>query len=61
MDSLGGKMIQHKHEAISTGCFYSSLCIVCGDKFDKYSGDIGRRTCLTCVLKEEDPETIKEA
>ena len=36
-------------------------CIECEDKFDKFSGDIDERTCLTCILKEEDPETIKEA
>ena len=36
-------------------------CIECGDKFNKYSGDMDERTWLTCILKEEDPETIKEA
>jgi len=36
-------------------------CIECGDKFDKFSGDVDERTCMTCILKEEDPETIKEA
>ncbi len=35
-------------------------CIECGDIFDKYSGDIDELTCLTCVLKNEDPESIKE-
>ena len=35
-------------------------CIECGDIFDKYSGDIDERTCLTCVLIIEDPEAIKE-
>ena len=35
-------------------------CIECEDKFDKYSGDMDERTCLTCILKKEDPETIKE-
>jgi len=36
-------------------------CVVCGDDFDKFSGDTIHVTCLTCILKEEDPETIKEA
>ena len=35
-------------------------CIECGDKFDKFTGDMDERTCLTCVLKNEDPEVIKE-
>ena len=34
-------------------------CIECGHKFDKYTGDMDERTCLTCVLKEEDPDVIK--
>ena len=34
-------------------------CIECGDKFDRYTGDMDERTCLTCVLKEEDPEVVK--
>ena len=34
-------------------------CIECGDKFNKYTGDMDERTCLTCVLKEEDPDVIK--
>jgi len=34
-------------------------CIECGDKFDRYTGDMDERTCLTCVLKEEDPDVIK--
>ena len=37
-----------------------TTCIECGDKFDKFSGDMDERTCLTCVLKNEDPEVIKE-
>ena len=43
----GGKMIE-------------ITCIECGDKFDKFTGDMDERTCLTCVLKNEDPEVIKE-
>ena len=35
-------------------------CIECGNKFDKFTGDMDERTCLTCVLKEEDPDVIKE-
>jgi len=34
-------------------------CIECGHKFDKYTGDMDERTCLTCVLKAEDPDVIK--
>ena len=34
--------------------------IECGDKFNGYTGDMDERTCLTCILKEEDPEVIKE-
>ena len=37
-----------------------TTCIECGDKFDKFSGDMDECTCLTCVLKNEDPEVIKE-
>jgi len=33
-------------------------CIECGDKFDRYTGDMDERTCLTCVLKEEDPDVV---
>jgi hypothetical protein len=35
-------------------------CIECGNKFNKFTGDMDERTCLTCVLKEEDPDVIKE-
>ncbi len=34
-------------------------CIECGDKFNKLQGDMDERTCMTCILKEEDPEVIK--
>ena len=34
-------------------------CIECGDKFDKYTGDMDVRMCLTCVLKAQDPDVIK--
>ena len=37
-----------------------ATCIECGDKFNGYTGDMDERTCLTCILKEEDPEVIKE-
>ena len=35
-------------------------CIECGDIFGKFTGDIDERTCLTCILENEDPEVIKE-
>jgi len=35
-------------------------CKKCGEMFDGYSGNIAELTCLTCVLKNEDPEVIKE-
>ena len=34
-------------------------CIECGHKFDKYTGDMDVRMCLTCVLKSQDPDVIK--
>ena len=34
-------------------------CIECGDKFDRTTGDVDERTCLTCILKAEDPDVIK--
>ena len=34
-------------------------CIECGDKFDKYTGDMDVRMCLTCILKAQDPDVIK--
>jgi len=37
-----------------------ATCIECGDKFNGYTGDMDERTCLTCILKDEDPEVIKE-
>ena len=37
-----------------------ATCIECGDKLNGYTGDMDERTCLTCILKEEDPEVIKE-
>jgi len=33
-------------------------CIECGDKFNKFQGDMDERTCMTCILKEEDPDAI---
>jgi|TARA_R100001530_G_scaffold62457_1_gene44934 hypothetical protein len=35
-------------------------CIECEDKFNKFQGDIEERTCMTCILKNEDPEVISE-
>jgi len=35
-------------------------CKKCGEMFDGYSGNMAELTCLTCVLKNEDPEVIKE-
>ena len=34
-------------------------CIECGHKFDKYTGDMDVRMCLTCILKAQDPDVIK--
>tara|TARA_Y100001951_G_scaffold28626_1_gene22426 strand:+ start:248 stop:403 length:156 start_codon:yes stop_codon:yes gene_type:complete len=34
-------------------------CIECGDKFNKFQGDMDERTCMTCILKKEDPDAIK--
>ena len=34
-------------------------CIECGDKFDRTTGDVDEHTCLTCILKAEDPDVIK--
>ena len=36
-------------------------CIECGHKFNEYSGSMDERTCTTCILKEEDPDAIKES
>jgi len=33
-------------------------CIECGDKFNQFQGILEERTCLTCILKNEDPEAI---
>jgi|TARA_R100001530_G_scaffold3656_1_gene5339 hypothetical protein len=33
-------------------------CVVCGDEFDKYSGNIDKRICVECVLINEDPDAI---
>ena len=34
-------------------------CIKCGDRFNEFQGDIDERTCMTCVLKVEDPDAIR--
>ena len=34
-------------------------CIECGDKFNKFQGDMDERTYMTCVLKREDPDVIR--
>ena len=34
-------------------------CIECGHKFNAFQGNMDERTCMTCILKKEDPETIK--
>ena len=34
-------------------------CIECGHKFNKFQGDMDERTCMTCVLKREDPDVIR--
>lgn len=35
-----------------------TICVRCGDNFTKYSGDVEKRVCMTCILKEEDPDAI---
>ena len=34
-------------------------CVECGDKFNKFQGDMDERTCMTCILKREDPDVIR--
>ena len=34
-------------------------CVECGDKFNKFQGDVDERTCMTCVLKKEAPDVIR--
>ena len=34
-------------------------CIECGDKFNEFQGDMDERTCMTCILKAEDPDVIR--
>ena len=46
--------------AIDRTKYSKIICRECGDILDKYSGDIDERTCMTCILKNEDPEVIKE-
>mgnify|MGYP003670709025 CR=1 FL=1 len=36
-------------------------CIECGDKFNKFQGSMEERTCMTCILKVEDPDAIRPA
>ena len=36
-------------------------CIECGDKFNKFQGSMEERTCMTCILKAEDPDAIRPA
>ena len=36
-------------------------CIECGDKFNKFQGSLEERTCMTCILKAEDPDVIRPA
>jgi len=36
-------------------------CIECGDKFNKFQGSLEERTCMTCILKAEDPDAIRPA
>ena len=33
-------------------------CIECEDKFNEFQGDMDERTCMTCILKEDDPDAI---
>ena len=46
--------------AIDRTKYSKIICRECGDKFDKFSGDVDEKTCMTCILKNEDPEVIKE-
>ena len=34
-------------------------CVECGDKFNKFQGILEERTCMTCILKREDPDVIR--
>jgi len=34
-------------------------CIECGDTFNKFQGILEERTCMTCILKREDPDVIR--
>ena len=34
-------------------------CIECGDFLNKIQDNMDERTCMTCVLKREDPDVIR--
>jgi len=34
-------------------------CVECGDKFNEFQGILEERTCMTCILKAEDPDVIR--
>ena len=34
-------------------------CVECGDRFNKFQGILEERTCMTCILKREDPDAIR--
>jgi len=43
------------------GVMIEITCIECGDKFNKFQGSLEERTCMTCILKAEDPDVIRPA
>ena len=43
------------------GVMIEITCIECGDKFNKFQGSMEERTCMTCILKAEDPDAIRPA
>ena len=34
-------------------------CVECGDRFNKFQGILEEGTCMTCILKREDPDVIR--
>ena len=48
------RLIRHLEETES-----AEECIECGDKFNEFQGILEERTCMTCILKAEDPDVIR--
>ena len=48
------RLIRHLEETESI-----EECIECGDTFNKFQGILEERTCMTCILKREDPDVIR--